>query len=257
MSESRGDFKVAVETVERFGRQFRHFPVAVSAEAMALSWANTEQGPAGGAIVVDHEIGSRGFLGRVWNVPPARSVNLAVILRPDLPAEQGDATWLIAGLAALRGSADASGREVQTWWPDRIVVAAGGAAGGMREEVASLHSTIQLGPGKIKHAVITIHLDLAPLGLDASGRDGVVEAITRHVDELVALAEAEGTGVLSTAYSETSALIGKRVKVALRPKGETRGVVRHIDRLAHLAIESAGGMTERIGVDQLRELTVV
>lgn len=244
-------YQVAMETVERFGRQFRHLPVAVSAEAMALSWANTEQGPAGAAMVVDHEVGARGFLGRLWKVPPSRSLILAVILRPDLPAEEGDAAWLVCGVAAAQGIEAATGKALRTWWPDRLIDPDTGG------EVAMLHASIQLGPGKIKHAVITAHVDLEPLGLDADGRDGLTGAIVDATDAVVGEAERQGAGYLAEAYSARCAQVDKRVKLSLRPKGETRGVARGIDRLARLELQAASGMMERIGVDQLREITVV
>lgn len=246
-----GQFQVPVETEERFGRLFRHFPVAVSAEAMALSWANTEQGPGGATIVVDHEIGARGFLGRLWKVPPDRSLIMAVILRPDLAAEEGDAAWLVAGAATARGIEAAVGKDLRTWWPDRLVEPDGGV------EVAMLHATIQLGPGKIKHAVVTAHIDLAPLGVDRDGRDGLVEAIVGATDAVVADLEKGGATALAEAYSARCALIDRRVKLALRPKGETRGVAKAVDKVARLELQAASGMIERVGVDQLRELTAM
>ena len=39
---SSGFPTMQTETVERYGRPMRVFPVAVSAEAMALAWANQE-----------------------------------------------------------------------------------------------------------------------------------------------------------------------------------------------------------------------
>ena len=49
----------------------RLFPVAVSSEAMALSWANQEEAPQGATVVVDHEIRASGLHGRIWPIPPA------------------------------------------------------------------------------------------------------------------------------------------------------------------------------------------
>jgi BirA family biotin operon repressor/biotin-[acetyl-CoA-carboxylase] ligase len=244
------DFQVAVETVERFGRPMRTFPVAVSAEAMAMSWANKEQAPQGAAVVVEHEIGPRGFLGRLWKVPPARSLTLAMVLRPPLSVEEADATWLVPGLAGVQGAEAAAGRKVGTWWPDRLVEL------DSRAEVASLYSNVQLGPGQIKYAVVVFRLDLGALGLDPSGKDRLIEALVHATDEVVASIDEGGSAGLAKAYGDHCVLLGQRVKLQLRPKGETRGTVRLVDRTAKLQLESPSGMVERIGIDQLRELSV-
>lgn len=244
-------FQVAVETVERFGHPTRHFPVAVSAEVMAMSWASTEDAPAGATVFVDHEIGPRGFLGRLWKVPPGRSLNLSIVLRPPLPPEEGDVAWLVAGLAGAMGAEEAGGAPVRTWWPDRLVDGDG-------TEVASLHATIQLGPGRIKYAVITVRIDAQTLGLAGEeGRDRLLEGIVRATDSVVADLEHTGAAAVAEAYSQRCALVGQRLKLALRPKGETRGLVRRVDPSAHLELESAGGLAERIGVDQLRQLNII
>ena len=51
-------------TVERFGHPMRLCPVAVSAEAMALAWANQEDAPQGATVVVEHGIRPSGLHGR-------------------------------------------------------------------------------------------------------------------------------------------------------------------------------------------------
>lgn len=249
------DYKIppgglAAETVERFGHLTRHFPVAVSSEAMALAWANTESGPDGAVVVVDHEVGARGFLGRVWSTPPADTLACSVVLRPALAAEQGDITWLVAGLVAAEGAEAASGVKLATWWPDSVIDASTG------EEVAAVRSEIQLGPGKVKSVVLTLRLDLARLGLGPERRDELLEAVVHAVDT-VSERLGEGTEVIAAAYEERCPLMGKRMKLKLRPKGETRGTARHIDKLARLQLESTTGMVERIGIDQLLSLVVV
>ena len=62
---------------------------------------------------------------------------------------------------------------------------------------------------------------------------------------------------IAAAYQESCAMLDKRVKVRLRPKGETRGYARRVDRAGRLEVESASGMVERIGVNQLMELEVL
>jgi biotin-(acetyl-CoA carboxylase) ligase len=95
-------------------------------------------------------------------------------------------------------------------------------------------------------------LDLDP----SADRDRLCEAVVRASDRI---SEQLGEGVASvaTAYQDRCMMLGHRVKIRLRPKGETRGVAKRVDRAARLEVESMSGMVERVGVDQLMELEVV
>lgn len=242
---------VVPETVERYGRPFRQFPVAVSAEAMALAWANQEDGPNGAAVIVDHEIGPRGLHGRLWKVPQPQTLSLSMILRPELPADAGDATWLVAGLAGLEGIEKAVGRSLASWWPDSVI-----DVDAEDHPVAALRSEIQLAPGQVRCAVITFRVDLVSLEIEPSDTDGLVEALVLAADRSAARLTEDRDG-LAQAYSERCSMVGRRVKVQLLPKGETRGTVASVDRLAHLVLRSPSGMEERLGVNQLRTLAAL
>ncbi len=242
---------VTPETVERHGRPMRHFPVAVSAEAMALAWANQEDGPHGAAVVVDHEIGPRGLHGRLWKVPQAQTLSLSVILRPELGAEAGDATWLVAGLAGVEGLGAATGRDLASWWPDAVI--------DVSEEdhtVANVRSEIQLGPGQVRCAVVTFRVDLPGVEVDPDATDGLVEGLVSATDRCAEQLVAD-RAALAERYSERCSLVDRRVKVTLLPKGETRGTVAAVDDLAHLVLRSPSGIAERIGVAQLRAIATI
>ncbi len=242
--------RLATETVERFGRPMRLFPVAVSSEAMALSWANQEDAPQGATVVVDHEIRASGLHGRMWTVPAVDSLACSVVLRPVLKMEEADSAWLVAALAAAEGAQKVSGRELSTWWPDSVVDAA------TREQVAAVRAEIQLGPGRVKSVVITLRFDLPGLGLDASRKDELLEAVVLAVD--AACEELAGGAVgAAAAYEKRCALLGNRMLIRLLPKGETRGTARRIDRAARLELESPSGLVEKITVDQVRDMKIV
>ncbi len=87
-------------------------------------------------------------------------------------------------------------------------------------------------------------------------RDELVEALVGAVDR-VSEELGEGPVGIAARYEKRCAVIGQRVKIRLRPKGETRGTARHVDRGARLEIASRSEMVERVGIDQLLELTVV
>ena len=231
----------------RVERPVRRFPAAVSAEAQALAWARQEEAPHGAVVVVDHEVSARGRAGRVWKVPAEATLACAVVLRPQLPAEEGDVVWLAGGLAAARAAEAVAGRSLQTWWPDLVVEAATG------NEVGTVKAEVQLGPGQVRSAVVTVRFDLTALGLDPGRRDELLEALLSAFEgeELASGAAA------AAAYEQRCRLLGERVKVTLRPKGETRGVASGVDGKARLVLQSATGMMERIAVDVLGDLEVV
>ncbi len=239
-----------VETVERFGRPFRHFPVAVSSEAMAMAWANKEEAPSGAVVVVDAEVGARGFHGRVWGVAAADSLACSMVLRPALSVEEGNAAWLVAGLAAAKAAEATTGREMSTWWPDTVMPV------GTRDVVSAVRAEVQLGPGKVKSAVVTLRFDLPTLGLPRERKDELLEAAVNAVDEVAGELE-EGAAGVAAAYEKRCAVLDNRVRIELRPKGETRGVAKRVTRTGLLEIQSPSGMVERIGVDQLRTLHVL
>ncbi len=240
------------ETVERFGRPMRRFPVSVTAEAMALAWANQEDAPQGATVVVDHEIRPSGLHGRLWSVPATDTLACSVVLRPTVAVEEADSAWLVAALAAADGAQAATSRDLVTWWPDAVVEAS------TREQVAAVRAEVQLGPGRVKGVVITLRFDLPKLGLDssASGKDALLEAVVKAVDDAVE-GLAEGAAGAAAAYEKRCGLLGNRVVIRLLPKGETRGTAKRVDRGARLELESPSGLMEKITVDQVRVLKVV
>lgn len=248
---STGGFPVTqVETVERFGHMVRHFPVAVSAEVMALSWANREDGPQGATVVVDHEIRPSGLHGRIWHTPSSETLACSMVLRPSLSVEGANAAWLVAALGAANGAAAASGRQLATWWPDSVIDTE------TREMVSAVRAEVQLGPGRVKSAVVTLRFDLPKLGLDVSRRDELLEAVTAAIDQACEGFDDNAAGA-AAAYEKRCALLGNRVKIRLLPKGETRGTAVRVDRAARLELESPSGMLEKITVDQVGALDVV
>ena len=229
----------------------RHFAVAISSEAMALAWANQENAPQGAFVVVDHEINPRGLHGRLWDSPQPDTLACSVVLRPPVSAEEGDVSWLVVGLAGAEAVEEVTGRTFATWWPDEIVETES------KDPVAATRSEVQLGPGQVKAAVITARFDLVRLELEPDdGKERLLEAFVGAVDRISAALE-EGAATAAAAYESRCTVVGERVKIRLRPKGETRGVARHVDKAARLEIEAMSGMMERVGVDQLQELTVV
>lgn len=237
----------AAVTVERFGRPYRWFPVAVSAEAMALAWANQEDAPSGAAVVVDREIRPTGRQGRLWERDPGATLALAAVLRPQLSVEEADILWLVASSAAAEAAEAVAGRAIATSWPDGVVDARDGT------EVASIKAEVQLGPGAVRSAVLTLRFDMGLLGLDRERCDELLEAALRLVGHGVD----GGPAAVLERYESRCWLLGRRVRIALLPRGERRGVARRVDGRAHLELESATGLVERTSIDRVLEVQVL
>lgn len=238
------------QEAEEYGHVVRRFRMGVSGAALALAWARQEEAPHGATVVVEREVSPLGRLGRLWATPPERTLSIAVVLRPPLSVEDADASWLLAGVAASEGAEAASGRPTETWWPDRVVDKETG------DEVANIKVEVQLGPGRVRSAVASIRVDLEKLGLDDEGRNALLEGILGAVDRHTVGLD-EGSEGVAAAYEGRCALVGRRVKLRLLPKGETRGVARGVDRTGRLQLESATGMVQRVAIDSLRELEAV
>lgn len=241
---------VGAEESERLGHRIRHFKISVSAPTLALAWARQENGPHGATVMVDREVSPLGRHGRLWGAPAEATFACSVILRPRMSPDEADLMWLVVTQAAAECAEAVGGRALSTGWPDTVKDKESG------ELVASTKAEVQLGPGQIRSAVVTARIDLQKIGVDAERRDELLDAFLRSIDEMSErLAEEADSAVAS--YRERLDLVGKRVKIRLLPKGETRGVVRGVDRSARLELESGGGMVEHITVDMLRDLEVV
>lgn len=225
----------------------RRFAAAVSAGAMALAWASQEAAPAGAAVIVDHEVYAVQRNGQGWTSP--QTLAFAVILRPPLTPEEADVPWLLAAVGAARGVEALGSRPVFTWWPDSLVDADGRVVGAIKADV-------RLGPGRVRDVVVTIRLDLMGLGLGDQRDDEVVDSIRAALaedgEELI-----QGTVGVIAGYERRCSLLGRKIKLRLLPRGETRGVAASIDRHGRLQLESATGMCERISIDMLRDFEVV
>ncbi len=233
------------------GHPIRRFPLGISAAALALAWARQEEGPAGATVVVDREVSPLGRIGKLWAQAPESSLLCAVVLRPPLAAEEADVVWLIGGVAAADAAASVSGVDVGTWWPDDVVRA------DTLEPVATTKAEVQLGPGRVRSAVVTFRFDLDRLGLGSDDRDGLLEALLQALDARADSLGEGGSRAMAAAYEERCLLLGRRVKIDLLPKGTTRGTAVRMDRLGRLELESSTGMIERIGLDTLRKLEAV
>lgn len=228
-------------------RPIRRYQAAVSAGAMALAWANKEAAPPGATVVVTHEVSPLGRLGHPWTVPAASTLAFAVVLRPALTAEQADIPWLIAALAVAEGIEEAGGPTLAAAWPDLVI-------DGEDRTRAAIRTDVQLGPGRVRNAVVTIRLDVTDEPEDR--REALLSAIGARLDARAAEL-ADGVAGPVAAYEQRCSTIGRNLKLRLLPRGELRAHAAAIDPLGRLECRSPTGMVERVSVNQVREVTLL
>ncbi|GAC1534357.1 MAG: hypothetical protein NVS3B12_14990 [Acidimicrobiales bacterium] len=209
---------------------------------MALAWARQEQAAHGSVVEVDREISPARRSGDPHDDPGSEGgTTLAVVLRPVLAVAQADLMWLTAGLGVAEAAVALGCGPAGVVWPDTV------RSLSTNEVLADVRSDVQLGPGRVESAVLTFHVRSSL----AAGQDHLIGEILDRLDAACVDLADGGSGV-AAAYERLCVQIGARVRVQLRPRGETRGVVSGVDRQGRLVLRSATEMEERVGVDQIR-----
>ena len=224
----------------------RHFPVAVSAEALALAWARQEAAPTGATITVDHEISPRGRLGRLWQQQAEQTAILAMVWRPNLAAAAADLVWSAASLGLLRAIEDSVDLKPKLRWPDEVVDESGQLLGAVRAEM-------QLGPGRVTSAIVTARVDLARIGWPE--RSCVRDALDTNLAMVAAQLDSEPDTVRA-ACNAASAIVGWALIAHILPRGEVRGTVEGVDANGALAVVSPTGLRQLVPLVGLDRLTV-
>jgi biotin-(acetyl-CoA carboxylase) ligase len=169
------------------------------------------------------------------------------VLRPTLTADEADVPWILGGLAVAEGIEEAGGPKVEAAWPDLVVDAGDGRT------VAALRADVQLGPGKVRVAVVTVRLDVSADGGDR--RDDLLASIGDQFDRRTAELE-EGVAGPIAAYEQRCRTLGHNLKLRLIPRGELRAHAAAIDPLGRLECRSPTGMVERVSVNQVRAVEI-
>lgn len=227
----------------------RTYDVAMSVEALASAWARTDGAPAGAVVVADREVSGRLRGGVPWTLGGADALSMAIVVRPNIAPMQEALLWTAAALAAADALTTATGTEQGVVWPDRI------AASTTAESSCFVNVLVQLRPGAIDHATISIRADLVKLGIAPTepARTALVDALSNAVKTAVELLENDSVGLLSN-FSDRCLVMDQRVQAKLLPRGEARGRVTAVDHDGFLVLESSTGMLERIAPASLRSL---
>ena len=174
---------------------------------------------------------------------------MAIVVRPDITPMQEALLWTAAALAAAQALTAASGTEQGVVWPDRI------AASAAADHACFINVLVQLRPGAIDHAAISIRADLSVLGIEATeqARTALIGALSDAVKASVELLEEDPVRLLAK-FSDRCLVMDESVHVKLLPRGEARGRVTAVDSDGFLVLESSTGMLERIAPASLRSI---
>ncbi len=219
----------------------------MSVEALASAWARTEQAPNGSVVVIESEISGRLRGGRPWKMADEEALMMAMVIRPALNPLQESLLWLVASLATADALADETGEAHWVVWPDTV--------SRQDEDLAraSVNVLVQLGPGRIEHAVLAVRTRLAGLG---ATKEQLLRSLQEH---LVATTLGVETDLLSMleVFNNRCSIMNRRVRVSLLPQGEARGRAIAVDTDGFLVLESSTGMLERIAPASFRSLEIV
>lgn len=218
----------------------RHYPVAVTTEALALAWLRQEEAPHGALVVADTEISART---RNDDVLPAGLVNASVVVRTDVAVDHQDIFWGVALLSALAGSRS-SGGEVAPHWPEDLI--------GRSGRVGAVKVASQLSGGRATSAVLTFRLGIDQERGSGRGPQILSEAMAA-LGPLLALPPAQ----LADRFRLDCGLVGRRVRIDLRPRGSSGGVGASIDERGAFGVAASSGSVSRFGVDQVRAVTLL
>lgn len=225
----------------------RRYKVGMSVEALASAWARAENAPDGAVIVVDSEISGRLRGGVPWRVAGNDALMMAMVVRPALSPLSETLLWLVGSLGAAAALDEASGEEHAVIWPDTVV------RKGADQARSSVNVMVQLGPGRIEHAVLAVRTRLD--GLEKA-KEQLLLALEKQLLAATRLAEADSLALLET-FNDRCSIINQRASVSLLPRGEARGRVIAVDADGFLVLESSTGMLERIAPASLRSLKLI
>lgn len=248
----------ALPAERSLGEPLQVFPITVSTEALALSWAHQDDAPEGALVVADAELSARGRRGAVWTSRAGRSLAFSVVLRPGLPPEGEGLLWLLGSLAAAEGVAGLTGLDVRLKWPNDLRVGGRG--------LGCVKVDAHLGPGAIESAVLTVRLNVGMASeefpdaireevtsLAIEGADHPRTAVLAAVLAGLERRYGEPVATLLDAYRARCDTIGARVRAELMPAGEAAGRGADVDERGGLVVETGAG-SGTLSVDVVRRL---
>jgi BirA family biotin operon repressor/biotin-[acetyl-CoA-carboxylase] ligase len=218
--------------------------------------------PEGIVLVADHQTAGRGRLDRSWSAPPGASLLVSVLLRPRLAPRDAFLVTASAAVAACQACSQVAAVFPGIKWPNDLMIVAGERFTGRK--LAGILAESVVADGGIEAVVLGMGLNVNwPAVLPAEladtavaldhvvghrvDREALLVAWLRHLDDWLDLIETpEGRDLLLQRVRETSATLGRRVRVEL-PSGTIEGTAIDVTTEGHLLV-LADGETEAVEV---------
>jgi BirA family biotin operon repressor/biotin-[acetyl-CoA-carboxylase] ligase len=208
---------------------------STNADVLALAAGGHAEGL---VLVADHQTAGRGRLDRRWSAPPASSLLLSVLTRPESHGLGPDQLHLVptaVGVAVAEAARTVTGEgvAVELKWPNDLVVVAADDSrdgpvrklGGILAEAAGPALVVGVGLNVNWPAVLPADLERTATALNhltgaPVDRSGLLVAALRRLHHWYGeLPTFAGRAALLARYRQLSATIGHRVRVELG--GET------------------------------------
>jgi BirA family biotin operon repressor/biotin-[acetyl-CoA-carboxylase] ligase len=249
----QGSFATSALEGTRF-TDVRWVPETGSTNRDLLSEAS--RGAAEGVVLVaDHQTAGRGRLDRAWSAPPGASLLVSVLLRPQLDAADAFLVTAAAAVAACQACSEVAAVFPGIKWPNDLMIVAGERFVGRK--LAGILAESVVTDGHISAVVVGMGLNvnwpevLPPELADTAvaldhvvghrvDREALLVSWLRHLDAWLDLVVTpEGRDLLLLRLRETSATLGRRVRVEL-PTGTIEGVALDVTSAGHLLVQPDG-----------------
>ena len=208
--------------------------------------------PEGTVIVADEQTAGRGRLQRTWWAPPASSLLLSLLLRPDLPARQAQRLTVICSLSVCDAISEVASLQAEVKWPNDVLIDG--------RKVCGILTELDVLEARIRYAIvgigINVNLDFAgapPLMAPATSLSIVAGHPVSRLELYLALCASverryvalrEGQS-FHREWAERMATIGERVQVT-GPGEQWDGQAVGVDEDGALLVREAQGDVRRV-----------
>lgn len=151
------DSKLSKASLERglgtrfLGKKVFYYPVVGSTNDVAKELA--KKGASEGTLVIaDEQMAGRGRLGRRWLAPPASSLLMSLIFRPELAPSQTQRLTMLCSLAVAEAVEEITGLAVELKWPNDILV--------NRRKIGGILTELGVEGGRLAYAVVGMGLNV-------------------------------------------------------------------------------------------------
>jgi BirA family biotin operon repressor/biotin-[acetyl-CoA-carboxylase] ligase len=208
-------------------------------------------------LVAGQQEGGRGRLGRTWVSKPGASLLVSVLLRPQVPPDEGVLLTLAAGVAMAEAVRRVTGVQATCKWPNDVMVG--------DRKLAGILTEASVAEGRIEHAVVGVGLNVwqqrgdFPEDLQSTatsvvlggGKPDMSGLLQDFLSELFTRYGASGSGLpirVLPAYRELCSTIGRQVRATVSSGDVVEGHATGVGPNGELQLEtSTGGQSVSFG----------